>query len=133
MTDLGRLVRAIRLKKNISEIKAARRCGFSLESYSSFEREPEKTPVYQLHKIFKAIETSDDEYSDFILLCQKCIGKRGDNRYENLRVKELENLLEDINFHRKEKPQPHSGVINFEDKRKKAQRGKTKNNVKTKK
>ena len=45
-SPLGKLLRLIRLNKNISELKASRRAELPIEKYVEFEREPEKVPIH---------------------------------------------------------------------------------------
>ena len=69
MNQLGKLLRSVRLRKNISELKAARRAGMSLEEYVQYEYSPEKVPLSRLNRIFNAIEMSQEEYVTFSELC----------------------------------------------------------------
>ena len=70
-SPLGKLLRLIRLNKNISELKASRRADLPIEKYVEFEREPEKVPMKILANIFTAIEITGEEYVDFSLLAYK--------------------------------------------------------------
>ena len=74
MSPLGKLLRGIRLRKNISELKAARRAGMPIEEYNSIERQPEFAPGFKLHKVFEAVEVSPEEYTDFNSLAFQMFG-----------------------------------------------------------
>lgn len=71
MNMLGKFLRSVRLRRNISELKAARRSGLPLEDYVRYEYAPEKVPLSKLNKMFDAIEMSGEEYIIFTGLCVK--------------------------------------------------------------
>jgi len=87
MSPIGKLLRGIRLKKNISELKAARRCDISIEDYNAYENNPEKVSGKLLYKIFQAIEISEDEYIDFNTLTTKFLDE-GSQNVRNFNLKE---------------------------------------------
>ena len=76
MKPLGQLLRAIRLNKNMSEQKAARRCGFGIGLYNQFEKDPGKVPANQLIKIFRAIDMTHEECLDFHRVAQLIYGSQ---------------------------------------------------------
>jgi hypothetical protein len=73
MSVLGKLLRSIRLKKNISELKASRRAALPLEKYVLCERSPEKIEIKTLVNIFNAIEMTDEEFQDFSLIAKRIL------------------------------------------------------------
>jgi len=83
MTDLGRLIRAIRLKKNISEIKAAKRSDLGLNEYMRLEANPEQASGHILSRILIAIEISGEEYLDFNFLVHKLFQSKLDDKDSN--------------------------------------------------
>lgn len=88
MTPLGRLLRGMRLNRNMSELKVARRCGFEIDKYNEFEKDPGKVPGTNLAKIFEAIDITPDEYADFSMVAYlmynpKARERRGEGNVES--------------------------------------------------
>jgi hypothetical protein len=69
MDKLGKFLRSVRLRKNISEMKAARRAELPLEEYVRYEYSPAKAPLDKLSRMFEAIEMAEEEYAVFTGLC----------------------------------------------------------------
>ena len=73
-SQLGKLLRGIRLKKNISELKAARRCQLEVDEYNRFENDPTTAPLNILKNIFNAIEMTEEDLLDFQTLSNGIYG-----------------------------------------------------------
>jgi transcriptional regulator with XRE-family HTH domain len=70
-SKLTQYVRAIRQKNNVSDIKAADRCGLTLSEYILLEKNVETLALTQLKTVFQAIEMTQDEFFDLQELMTK--------------------------------------------------------------
>jgi transcriptional regulator with XRE-family HTH domain len=70
-SKLTQYVRAIRQKNNVSDIKAADRCGLTLSEYILLEKNVETLALTHLKTVFQAIEMTQDEFFDLQELMTK--------------------------------------------------------------
>ncbi|MDB2425919.1 hypothetical protein N9W41_00070 [bacterium] len=62
---LGKFIRAIRIKYDISDIKIAYRLGISVKKYLTLESHPEKASPEELDKLFLCIGMTNEEIEEF--------------------------------------------------------------------
>jgi hypothetical protein len=108
MTLLGKLLRSIRLRRNISELKAARRASMSLEQFVEYEYSPENVPFNELAKIFEAIEMNEQEYIEFSALS---------NRLQKSPKNAALRSIKLSNFLTKKKSNRTENILVFQDRR----------------
>jgi hypothetical protein len=77
MSYLGEYLQAIRVRHNISAVKAAYRAQMLIDEYLEAERTPERLRGAVLLKVLMAVEMTDEEYLDFSDIALHTFRERG--------------------------------------------------------